>query len=323
MSKKIIAIIMACVMCFSVLFTGCAEENENANVDNIDKIENVDNVDDEQASTGLGDVIGSGIGDKIDDVVSNVLSRQQPSSQSVVELAEKNELEINNVKNYADFLLYVNQNDPDLRVLRDTLAPDRGKELPFDVLFNVGNGRLKVVNTNYFGDVNGALVYFEECTYFFDQIWFTNGLKLDTYYVKPDMIGSAYDFFLATYCKINTVPEGEPEIYRLVEYDESLFENNSLLSIKDSEIQSKMTFVKVCDDLLLKYNKDGDLIEIYFFVDDVCVDVTFHGDGQRITFAQAISKTRCAFLTALLNKDTVSTAMDVIENIMDSVKEQN
>lgn len=315
-------------MCFSVLFTGCAEKNENANVDNIDKIENADNIDnveDEQASAGISDVIGSSIGDKIEDAVSNVLRRQQPSSQRVIELAEKNELKCEDIENYADYLLYVNQDNSTLRAVRDITAPGRGKELPFDVLFNVNS--LDIYDVNYLipGHFGGTLLTYAEYTYFYERFHFTNNLNLMVYYTMPDKVESGYDFFRKTYCAINAVPEGETIRHRIVEYDESLFENNTLLSLKDSEVQTKTTFVKVCDNLLLRYNKNGDLDRVEFYVDGVYVEVNFPNPSEKgyFAFAQVINKTSSAFLTALLNKDTVLTAINIVEDIVEESRKQD
>lgn len=82
MNKRIITILLACTMCFSVLFTGCAEENENANTD-------INTGNNEQVSTDTVGNVDSSIGDKFEDIISDVVGRQQPSSKRITELAEK------------------------------------------------------------------------------------------------------------------------------------------------------------------------------------------------------------------------------------------
>lgn len=58
MNKKLFSVILACIMCFSVLFTGCAEENGKSNV-------NTNDGNNEQVSTDILGKIDASIGDKI------------------------------------------------------------------------------------------------------------------------------------------------------------------------------------------------------------------------------------------------------------------
>lgn len=77
MNKKLTAILLACIMLFSVLFTGCAEQESN----NLNK-DNADNGNNEQVSTGIGE--NNDVSGKIDEVIfSDVISKYQPSSKRV------------------------------------------------------------------------------------------------------------------------------------------------------------------------------------------------------------------------------------------------
>lgn len=315
--KKVLSLLLICIMCFSVLFTGCAQENENANIDDI----NNEQINNEQVSDNvIGDIIDS-VGDKIDDVISNVLSRQQPSSQYVIDLAAKNKLAPEHLMNYADYVLYINQDKSTLKVIRDELAPGRPKDLPLDLLFNIA-GTMTVQDNRYYnlGQASGTSLYFAEYSYYRDIFQFNGeyGLNMNLYYTKPNAVESAYDFFMKTIYEINNQHGQVAEIFNIVEYDESILRYNSLLSIKeDITTQSMFTIVPLNDNFVLRYNSDGDLDKVYVYINGIFIDASY---GHDVTFAQKIDDMGTGLLSTLLNKETVSTASAMLKDIIEKAE---
>lgn len=318
-NKKLITILLACIMCFSILFSGCAEESENENA-------NINTDNNEQISTDVVGNIDSEIGDKIEEVISDVVDKFQPSSNSVIELAKKNELLYSQIKNYRDFLLYTNQDNETIRAIRDELAPGRGKDIPLDMLLDVDNC-ITAHFTYYYnlGHYNGGSnEYLKKYVYFKDVITFDNTLDVGLSYVIPDMIDSAYDYFMKINYAVNDelVEEDVENIYRIVKYDENILKYNTLLSIKESMAQSRYTIVPLCDDLLLRYNSDGELDQICIFVNNVYIEIGFYGDYD-IPFAEKIDDIQSELLKTIINDKSATLASNVLTTVLDTADKLN
>lgn len=313
MSKKLTAILLACIMLFSVLFTGCAEQESN----NLNK-DNTDNGNNEQVSTGIGE--NNDVSGKIDEVISDVLSKYQPSSKRVEELASKNELELADIKNYRDFLLYVNQDNETLDVIRNELAPGRSEYLPLDFLFGIESNIVSFTTIYYnLADVNGTNKVYAEYSYYRDRFTFNNNLNMSVFYVKPGAAESACDFFTKTYYAINSLtdPVDGQLIFNIINYDASILKYNTLFSINEDVIQSKFTMVTLNDEFLLRYNSDGNLDCVYLFINNIFVEVDFIDNS---TFAGNIDTINSKLLTTLFNDKTAALTSKVLETVLNEAK---
>lgn len=97
MSKKVLALLLACIMCFAVVFTGCANDGEEANTGNNDNEQVGTEIgNNEQVSTDNGGIT-EGIGGIVEDVIFDVVKKEGPSSKRVEELAKKGEMSFEDI----------------------------------------------------------------------------------------------------------------------------------------------------------------------------------------------------------------------------------
>lgn len=243
----------------------------------------------------------------------------QASSKRVEKLASENKLTLGDLKNYSDFILYVNQDNETLDVLRNELAPGRAEYFPVDFIFGIDN--IVSYDNIYYtleSHVTGDRVYLADYVYFEDRLM-TNSLVLNVFYTKPDVAVSAYDFFMKTYYKANETI-GTTEFFDFIEYDASILKYNTLFSLDPSVVRNDFTFVPVCDEIMLRYNGNGELDYMYIYLNDVFIGVSCIRDNKVASFAEITGDLNTSFLSFLFNKDAVATAENILTAAVETAK---
>lgn len=305
MLKKYVAIFMAIVMCMSILLTGCAQESTNVD----------DNNDNEQVST---EVASGENTDKVEN--ENTTDAAFSTSQWKAELAKRNALSEYDVKSYSDFALFANQSD--WQLLRDTLSPGRDKNFPLATIF--GDSNMSSFTSRYFNNGYGSgssymtmaeNAYFQDAFYFFG-----NSLEIDVTYLKPGIAENIRECFTKTTYKCFGWDKNDACVF--VDFDADMIDGNSLLKLNEDSIPDANTAAIICDEVMLVYDRKGDLFLICILVDDTYIYVRCQdGEGHVAPISSVFDRLDSSnFISYLLNSDTVLVAKSILTTVKNEFK---
>lgn len=86
--------------------------------------------------------------------------------------------------------------------------------------------------------------------------------------------------------------------------------------------QSRYKIVPLCDDLLFRYNSDGELEQICIFVNNVYIEIGFY-DNADIPFAEKIDDIQSELLKNIINDKSATLASNVLTTVLDTADELN
>lgn len=314
MTKRIIAILLACIMCLSLFMTGCSKDNENTNVNTGDN-EQVSTDNNEQVSTEI-------ISGKVDIELSDgtkVESNENALKSYKVNLAANKQLMDVQVESFFDFELYVNQGNEMVDLVRKTWSPGRSADFPVALLSNTGDLTSFTTKHYFFEDqLKGPNLILSEYVYFEDGFKLdNNSLAVKVKYMKPDVSGTAEDIFMkTTYAGYVYFAEnyGDRLNHEFIdEFDTDLFENGNLLQLKEGTYSSDVyTYLPLCDEIFVRYDQNGEMDVIYVYINNVYITITHYSDGELTPFSDIAGQLQNGFMKYVLNEDTLALAKNIL-----------
>lgn len=311
MLKKFTAILLALIMCMSVMLTGCTEENANVNGNDNEQVSTDVGVDTETGTMENDNVID---GENNGDGTFSLLAWKK-------QLAEKNELSEYDVKSYSDFYLFANQNI--MQVLRDTLSPGRNSDFPIKTIFS--DLKMSSFTTRYFNNGTGSgdyitmaeTAYFQDAFYFFD-----NDFEIDVTYLKPGIAENVREAFTKT--TYRCFGWDKKDVCTFVNFDINMIDGDNILKLKEASIPDGYTASVICDEIMLLYSRNGDLLSVCILLDDTYIKVRCSNDeGRTAPISTVFDRfTSSDFLSYLLNKNTVLTAKSILTTAYENAKNE-